>query len=76
MAVFEFGKEYRANGSGLDVVRVLKRTRKMILVENSGYMWRMLIRIDKNGDEYAIDSSAGKAWADDFTYQAKMEVKQ
>lgn len=72
MKKFEVGKSYewyqRENGS----VEVLRRSAKFITVRNDfGNSWRMLIRVDENGDEFAIDSTVPSKWRDAFTVSAE-----
>ena len=73
---FEVGHSYDAADSGIPPIKVLKRTAKMILVENDCTTWRMRICTDDNGDEYVIDSSVPQAWRGVFTYQARWEVHE
>ena len=73
---FEVGHSYLAADSGIPPIKVLKRTAKMILVENGGATWRMLIRAADDGDEYVIDSSIAPAWRGVLTYQARWEVHE
>lgn len=71
MKVFEVGKCYEASDGNYDPIRVLKRTKQFIFVENvnNGCKWRMKIR---QGDsaEFAVDSSVPPRWRDIFTYSA------
>lgn len=78
MKSFEVGHEYGCADSGIDPIKVIKRTNKFIFVRNSlGTEWRMKIReaVGKNGFryEYAVDFSAGRKWCDMFTYFASFE---
>ena len=73
--MFEVGKSYESNDPGLSIITVLKRTGKMIKVRNDrGYEWRMKIRVDDDGNEFAYESALGKKWIDAFTYKACWEV--
>lgn len=47
----------------------------MIFVTNGDSEWRMRIKTDKNGNEYATDSSVPADWQDVFTYVAEEMVK-
>lgn len=68
---FSVGKSYWANDRGYGAVKVVKRTPCFIYVENdSGSQWRMRIRADKNGIEFATDSSVPHKWRGAFTYSA------
>ena len=65
---------YLPNDPGLDVIMVEKRTAKMIFVSTpKGVKWRMKIKVDENGNEYAVDSSVPPHWRCAFTYQALNE---
>lgn len=59
MEKFVVGKSYRWADPGPDPFTVLKRTEKTITVTNGGNTWRMLVRIDKDGNEWVRDSSMG-----------------
>lgn len=74
MAVFEVGKFYESYGSGFDPIKILRRTDKTIWVDKDGVKWRMRIRKDNDGNEFAVDSSVPRNWRDDFTYSAKWET--
>ena len=77
MKRFEVGHEYESLDSGIDPIKIVKRTDKFIFVNNGMHEWRMKIREaqGKNGFcyEYAIDSSAGNKWCDAFTFTASLE---
>ncbi len=77
MYKFEIGKTYLPNDSGFEMIKVLNRTPKMIKVTNkdTGSIWRMRIRTDENGDEYATDSSVPRKWRHAFTYYAERQVE-
>ena len=78
MKRFEVGKVYRANDSGNDPLRIVKRTARTIVVKNvsSGESWRMFLREDaKKGTEYVVDSTnVGTRWEYELTYRADLEV--
>ena len=67
---FEEGKCYLASDSGIPPIIVLRRTSKMIRVENGHSEWSMKIRLDKNGNEYVTDSSVSSPFRGAFTYSA------
>lgn len=68
---FEALKSYQPNDFMFDPVMVMRRTAKYIHVVNrSGAMWRMKIRKDADGNEYAIDSTKPVKDRSSFTYQA------
>lgn len=72
MARFAIGKEYYPVGDGFDPITVTYRTEKTVWVNNGVTGWRMLIRTDENGDEYAIDSSCrNKRYREALTFHAK-----
>lgn len=70
---FEVGKTYEAYQSEFDAITVERRTDKTLWVDNGQCRWRMRIRIGADGDEYVVDSAAGRKWADAFTFSAKWE---
>ena len=74
--VFEVGKEYYCADSGFAPIKILKRTAKMVFVDNGACKWRMRIRLDKNGDECVVDSLNPVKYRDTFTYMASKEVEE
>ena len=75
-AYFHVGRWYDSNDRSYDPVKVIKRTVKYIRVRNTcGNEWRMLIRVDIDGNEYAIDRSVPSHWRYAFTYCAENETK-
>ena len=73
VAKFEVGKEYYAYDSGLDPVKVVKRTAKTVVMEYApDRQHRMLIRHYENGDEYVRDYHV-PAMYDDFEITARLE---
>ena len=76
MSIFEVGKKYEPNDSGMSPIKIIKRTSKTCLVENNeGTRWRMRIR-DIEGDEMMVDSSVPKKWRGVFTYYSMFEYKE
>ena len=74
---FEVGKSYYPNDRAYDPVHVLKRTPKCIVVRGgSGNVWRMLVRTDADGNEYATDSTAPLHWRYALSYCADNPVDQ
>ena len=67
---FEVGKEYFPYDAGFDPIVVLRRTEKTIWVDKDGIKWRMRIKRDAVGNEYAVDSCVPYKWRDAFTYIA------
>lgn len=75
MYKFEVGESYKPYDACFDSIKVIKRTPKMIQVMNpEGNIWRMRIRIDNNGNEYATDSCVPLKWRTAFTYCAEWKV--
>lgn len=74
MKRFEVGKAYEANDPGFDPIMVLRRTAKCIIVDNGQSKWRMVVKVDENGDEYVVDSSVPKRWQEAFRYSSKREA--
>lgn len=77
MVRFEVGKTYGAGDAGLNPITVLKRTAKMIQVNNGYATWRMRIKechnINGFDTEYVTDSTYPKKWAEAVTYYAVYE---
>lgn len=69
---FEVGKFYEPYGSEFQPILITRRTDKTIWVQNEdgGCAWRMRIKHDNDGNEYAVDSVLPKKWRDAFTYSA------
>ena len=76
MAVFEVGNRYNANDRDLGSVLVVKRTDKSVWVKNDHYTWRMKIRRDESGNEYAYESCHSPRRRDNFTFSAKWRVME
>lgn len=75
MSAFEIGHEYEATEPSMSHIKIIGRTRNFINVENDfGNQFRMKIRTDDDGDEYAYDSSVGAAWREAATYKAIWDV--
>ena len=69
---FEVGKKYYPYQREYGAVKVVRRSDYYIWCKNSsGVTFRMKIRYEINGDEYAIDSTVPKKWRDAFTYEAR-----
>lgn len=75
MAKFEVGKTYEWYQAEYGHIEVLKRTPKYIWVTNGGSTWRMIVRLDKDGNEYVVDLTVPAKWRDAFTCNAKREMK-
>ena len=71
---FEVGKEYEANDPGHDSIKVLRRTRKSIVVNNGRTTWMMRINVDEEGAEFVVDHSVPKKWQDAYRYSARWEA--
>ena len=73
---FEVGKEYEAYQREYGTIKIVRRTEKTIwVVTNVGIEFFMRVKIDPNGDEYAVDSTVPKKWRDAFTYRPEYEVE-
>ena len=74
MKKFEVGHEYEACDMGLDPIKVVGRTAQFIKIKNGiCNEYRMKIRMDDDGVEYAYDSSVGMKWREAATYKATWE---
>lgn len=67
---FKVGKWYTPYQCGFDPIKVVRRTEKTIWCEDGNVQFSMRVRIDKNGDEYAVDCTVPVKWRDAFTYFA------
>ena len=74
MVVFQVGKSYEASDPGIDPIKILKRTDKMIYVDNGQSKWKMKLRHDNRGDEMLTDSSVPSRYRDIYTYNARWEA--
>ena len=70
MRRFEVGKQYEPYQTEYEAITVIRRTEKTIWVKHSQAEWMMRIRVDADGNEYAVDSTVPKKWRDAFTYTA------
>ena len=63
MKQFEEGKIYGAWDTGTPAIKIIKRTAKMCLVEDTitGNQWRMKIK-EKNGYEELTDTGVPQSW--------------
>ena len=72
---FTEGRKYQAYDPSLSPITVVKRTEKTILVTNEfGYTWRMKVRTDSFGNEYAYDSRETDKWRTAWTFLAMYEI--
>lgn len=67
---FEVGKVYEPYATEFEAVTVTRRTEKTIWVEHSQAAFRMRVKTDAFGNEYAVDSTVPAKWRDAFTYTA------
>lgn len=75
MSKFVEGKEYEWAERGLDPIMAVKRTPKCIWFKTmSGSSWRLKIRIDEDGNEYVVDSTAPKKWRGMYTCSSLWEA--
>ena len=72
---FEAGKFYESYQAEYEPILVTRRTEKTIFVKNTTAEWKMKVRLDSNGNEYAIDTSVPKKWRDAFTYSPEWETE-
>lgn len=70
MKKFEIGRDYEPYDPSFPSIKILRRTEKSIWVTNRQSTWMMRIKLDVDGNEYAVDSSVPKIWRDAFTYTA------
>lgn len=69
MSRFEVGSAYQAYQAEYGAVTVLRRTDKTIWVKSDdGIEWSMRVKHDKEGNEYAVDTSVPSRWREAFTY--------
>lgn len=67
---FVVNREYSPYQSEYEPIIIMRRTEKTIWVSNRSCAWLMRIKRDKDGNEFAVDSSVPKKWRDAFTYFA------
>ena len=63
MKKFEEGTYYRTT-EAIDrygIIKVLRRTAKYITVRDKVFQWKMLLRVDENGNEYVQDNQVAGA---------------
>ena len=71
MARFEVGRSYLPYGAEFDPIKIVRRTEKTIWCDNGQCQWRMRVRHDADGNEYAVDSCVPPRWREEFTYMAE-----
>ena len=76
MKKFEVGKTYEWYQREYDPIKVIGRTKCFVIVQNSCSTWRMKVKTDVSGDEYAVDSSVPKTCRDAFTVSAKWACEE
>lgn len=67
---FEVGKAYEPYATEFEPITVIRRTEKTIWVQHTQAAWSMRVKHDKDGNEYAVDSTVPANWRDAFTYSA------
>lgn len=73
---FQVNKTYGAMDSGLDPIRIMKRTPKCVVATTNGMnRFRMVVKTDSIGNEYVTDSSVPMKWREAYTYSAILEQK-
>lgn len=74
MKQFKVGKLYGTGDASIPPIRILKRTAKMVQVENAdGVVWRMRIRVDQYGQEYVTESTVPAKWRECFRFSTIYE---
>lgn len=73
---FVVGKSYYPFDRSFSTIKIIKRTAKCVIVENEdGNRWRMVVKKDKDGIEFVTDSCVPKGWRQCFTYCADDAVE-
>ena len=72
---FEVGMTYEAYDSGINPIRILRRTKKTVWVDNGQSKWCMRVMVDVDGNEFVADSTVPRKWKEAFTYSAKWPTK-
>ena len=74
---FEVGSVYTPYAREFEPMRIVGRTEKTITVESveGGVQWKMRVRTDDNGNEYAVDSKVPQRWRTAFTYSADDKIE-
>lgn len=69
---FEVGCVYTPYAREFEPIRVISRTEKTITAQGveCGVQWRMRVRTDEDGNEFAVDSKVPQKWRTAFTYGA------
>lgn len=67
---FEVGKQYPPYQAEYDAITVTRRTDKTIWCDNGQCKFMMRVKKDRDGNEYAVDSTVPQRWRDAFTYTA------
>ena len=73
MSKFVVGKKYESADRRFDPIKIVRRTDKVVWVDNDGHAWKMLVRKDMDGNEYVRDSSLPKRYAEIGVYSSKWE---
>lgn len=74
---FEVGSVYTPYAREFEPMKVIRRTEKTIVVKNveCGVQWSMRIKVDADGNEYAVDSKVPQRWRTAFTYSADDKIE-
>lgn len=71
MNKFIVGQYYNGSMPGLSRIKIVRRTPKFIIVENTLHkQFRLKIRYTYFGDEYLLDTKVDKNYIDGYTYFA------
>ena len=74
MGQFIVGKEYYPYQREYGAMKVIRRTEKTIWCEKNMVRWSMRIKLDPDGNEYAVDTCVPQRDRDAFTYMTDEEV--
>lgn len=73
MSKFVVGKKYESADGRFDPIKIVRRTDKVIWVDDGGYTRKMLVRKDMDGNEYVRESSLPKRYIEIGVYNSKWE---
>lgn len=71
---FEVGKSYECANFHYKPIKILSRTKKIVIVDNGIESWGARARIDDDGDEYIQKSSTLLRYRGIETYSADWEI--
>lgn len=76
MGQFIVGKEYYPYQREYGAMKVIRRTEKTIWCEKDMVRWSMRIKLDPDGNEYAVDTCVPQRDRDAFTYMTDEEEQR